>query len=274
MKIFSWNVNGIRSVFKTTFKEWLRTNDPDIICLQEIKADRTDLSEEFTQIDGYYAYFNSGLRKGHAGVVVYTKSKPISIETKLGIERFDDEGRCLKLTFKDFTLFNFYIPNGARDKSNIGYKLSVYSKLFPIFQSLTDTSVILTGDFNIAHTEMDLIYPKQNQNNTMFTPEERKQLDTLLEIGYVDAFRYKYPNKKLYTWWPYAFNCRENDKGWRIDYFFVTKNLKDSITEVFMQREVLGSDHGPLGLILDIKLDAAEEVQWTKAPSTTPTLFD
>ena len=267
MKIFSWNVNGIRSVFKTTFQEWLKNNDPDIICLQEIKAEHSELTEEFTEIEGYYAYFNSGLRKGHAGVAVYTKAKPLSVETKLGIERFDDEGRCLKLTFKDF-----YIPNGARDKSNMGYKLDVYSKLFQIFKSLTDKPTILTGDFNIAHTEMDLTYPKQNKNNTMFTPEERKQIDTLLELGYIDAFRYKYPDKKAFTWWAYAFNSRENDTGWRIDYFFVTKSLQNSIKDVFTQREILGSDHGPLGLVLDKELEITEKPVYTKVDAT-PTLF-
>lgn len=272
MKIISWNVNGIRSVFKTTFKEWLKASDPDIICLQEVKAEHSELSEEFTEIDGYYTYFNSGLRKGHAGVAIYTKAKPLSVEYKLSIERFDDEGRCLKLVFKDFILFNFYIPNGARDKSNMGYKLDVYKKLFPIFESLKDKNVILTGDFNIAHTELDLAYPKQNMDNTMFTPEERKQLDILSDIGYVDAFRYKYPEKKSYTWWSYAFNSRENDTGWRIDYFFVTKSLQNSIEDVFIQREVLGSDHGPLGLLLDKELDITEKPTYQKTGQAT--LFD
>ncbi len=252
MKVVSWNVNGIRSVFRTTFLNWLKENDPDIVCIQEIKAESTELSDEFSHIDGYYAYFNSSSRKkGHSGVAVYTKIKPISVETKLGIERFDEEGRCLKLVFEDFILFNFYIPNGARDKHEIPYKLEVYKKLFSIFESLADKNVILAGDFNIAHTELDVYHARQNYNNTMFTPEERKQIDTLVSLGYTDTFRYKYPDKKSYTWWPYMGDLRERDVGWRIDYLFVTKSLKGLVTDAFMQREALGSDHGPCGIVLD-----------------------
>ncbi len=259
MKVVSWNVNGIRSVFGSTFRDWLKANDPDIVCLQEIKADSAELPEEYTQIDGYYAYFNSGKRKGHAGVAVYTKIKPVSVESVLGIERFDDEGRCLKLTFKDFILFNFYIPNGGRDKHDIPYKLDVYKKLVPMFAELAGKEIIMTGDFNIAHTELDLYYPKQNKENTMFTSIEREQLTALLSAGYIDTFRYKYPEKKMYTWWAYAYGARENDIGWRIDYFFVSKSLVPAIQDAFMQREVGGSDHGPLGIILDKKVEIIEK---------------
>lgn len=265
MKIFTWNVNGIRSVFKTTFHDWLATNDPDIVCLQETKADFKELPEEFSKIDGYYAYFNSSsLKKGHSGTAVYTKIKPFLVETKLGIERFDDEGRCIKLTFKDFILFNFYIPNGGRNQHDMQYKLGVYKKLFPIFQSLADNNVIFAGDFNIAHTELDLYYPKQNQNNTMFTPEERKQITKLLSLGYIDTFRHTYPEKKAYTWWPYMNGLRERDIGWRIDYFFVTKSFESLINDVFTQREILGSDHGPYGLILNKSAEIAERPIYTK----------
>jgi exodeoxyribonuclease-3 len=258
MKIISWNVNGIRSVFKTTFRDWLKSTNPDIVCIQETKCNYTELTEEFTEIDGYYAYFNSSsLKKGHSGVAVYTKIKPLSIETKLGILRFDDEGRCLKLTFKDFILFNFYIPNGGRDKHDVPYKLEVYKQLFPILQSIADKNVILTGDFNIAHTELDVFYAKQNIGNTMFTPEEREQLTTLINLGYTDTFRYKYPEKKAYTWWPYMNDLRERDIGWRIDYFFVSKSLLPFVKDAFMQKEILGSDHGILGIELnkEVKID-------------------
>jgi exodeoxyribonuclease-3 len=265
MKIFTWNVNGIRSVFKTTFKSWLATNDPDIVCLQEIKADSRELSEEFSQIDGYYAYFNSSsLKKGHSGTAVYTKIKPLSAETKLGIERFDDEGRCIRLSFKDFILFNFYIPNGSRDQHEIPYKLKVYEKLFPIFKSLSEQNVILTGDFNIAHTELDVANAKQNQDSTMFTPAERAQITKLLSLGYVDAFREKYPDKQSYTWWPYMRDLRERDIGWRIDYFFATKSLAPLVQNVITQREILGSDHGPCGLILNKSAETTERPIYPK----------
>lgn len=273
MKIVSWNVNGIRSVFKTTFRDWLKSADPDIVCLQETKCDYNDLTEEFTQIDGYYAYFNSStLRKGHSGVAVYTKIKPLSVETKLGIDRFDDEGRCLKITFKDFILFNFYIPNGGRDKHDIPYKLEVYKQLFPICESLKDENVILTGDFNIAHTELDVFYAKQNYCNTMFTPEERQQLDKLISLGYIDTFRYKYSEKKAYTWWPYMNDLRERDIGWRIDYFFVSKSLIVHVEDAFMQRQILGSDHGILGIDLNIKVEIQERPSYKKGEAQ-PSLF-
>lgn len=270
MKIFTWNVNGIRSVFKTTFREWLAANDPDIVCLQETKADFNELPVEFSQIDGYYAYFNStSLRKGHSGVAVYTKIKPVSVETKLGIERFDDEGRCLKLAFQDFTLFNFYIPNGSRDQHDMQYKLGVYQKLFPIFESMANQNIILAGDFNIAHTEMDLYYPKQNQNHTMFTPAERDQITQLLSLGYTDTFRYKYPDKKAYTWWPYMIGLRDKDIGWRIDYLFITQPLVPLLQGAFTQREALGSDHGPYGVTLDLLIEIAERPTYSKSNPET-----
>jgi len=274
MKIISWNVNGIRSVFRTTFRDWLKSSNPDIVCLQEIKADYTELDKEHTQIDGYYAYFNSSkLKKGHAGVAIYTKLKPISVETILGIERFDDEGRCLKLTFKDFVLFNFYIPHGSRDKHDLPYKLKVYEKLIPKLEELSNKEVILAGDFNIAHKEIDVFHAKQNFNNTMFTPEERNLLEKITNLNYTDTFRKKYPDKKEYSWWPYIGNLREkNIGGWRIDYIYVSKSLEDKVTEAFTGREFLGSDHGPIGIILDKEIEI-EEIPIYKKEEPQATLF-
>ncbi len=268
MKLFTWNVNGIRSVFRTTFREWLAANDPDIVCLQEIKADAQDLAEEFSRIDGYYAYFNSSsLRKGHSGTAVYSKAKPRAVETKLGPPmpgRFDDEGRVMRLDYGDFTLFNFYMPNGARDQHEIPYKLQAYRALFPILAPLADTNAILTGDFNIAHTAQDVYYAKQNERNTMFTPAEREQITKLLSLGYADAFREKYPDKKSYTWWPYMRDLRERDIGWRIDYFFVSKPLRPLVMDAFIQRETLGSDHAPFGMVLDKDLEIGERPVYAK----------
>lgn len=273
MKIFSWNVNGIRAVFKTTFRDWLAAYSPDILCLQETKATHTELSEEFTQLPGYWAYFNSSsLKKGHSGVAVYTKAKPISVETTLGIPRFDDEGRCLKLAFKDFILFNFYIPNGSRDQHEIPYKLEVYKKLSPIFEALAGKNVILTGDFNIAHQGIDVFNAKTNQNSTMFTPAEREQITNLINLGYTDVFRYLYPDKKAYTWWPYMAKLRERDIGWRIDYFFVSNGLLPLVTDCASYRQSLGSDHAPLELVLKKQLEVAERPVYKKAP-VQPDLF-
>lgn len=267
MKIVTWNVNGIRSVFKTTFLEWLRTEDPDIVCLQEIKADSNELPDEFRHIDGYYSYFHSAHKKGYSGVAVYTKVQPKAVETVLGIERFDVEGRGLKLTFQDFILFNFYIPHGGRMKGSLDYKLDVYKRIFATLKDLHSKEVILAGDFNIAHTHLDLYNSKQNENNTMFTPQERRQLDTLTSLGYVDTFRKVFPEKKAYTWWPYANEARERDVGWRIDYIFVTKNLEGAIKDVFMRKETRGSDHGAFGLILNKNFETKDKPIYPKRPS-------
>ncbi|MBI2609828.1 exodeoxyribonuclease III [Candidatus Giovannonibacteria bacterium] len=264
MKIITWNVNGIRSVFKAGFKDWLANENPDILCLQEIKISSGELTQEFTEIDGYHSYFNSASRRGYAGVAIYSKIKPLEVEKELKIPRFDSEGRCLKLTFENFSLFNFYIPNGARDKSDMEYKLDVYKELFSLLKKYSKRETLLCGDFNIAHNELDLYYPKQNENNTMFTPEERKQIDLLEKIGYIDSFRKIYPEKKAYTWWPYAFGARERDIGWRIDYIFISQKLENSLESAFTQRETPGSDHGPYGITLDIKMDFGEPPTYPK----------
>jgi len=254
MKIFSWNVNGIRAVFRNGFRNWLKKTDPDIVCLQEIKADSSELSEEYKEIDGYWVYFNSAEKKGYSGTAVYTKFKPQSVEMEIDMKQFDKEGRCLKLNFKDFTLFNFYIPHSGRAKENLDYKLSVYKKLLGILEPFAKKQTLLAGDFNIAHTEQDLYFPKQNTNNVMFTPEERRQIESLINLGYTDTFRHKYPDKKSYTWWPYRNNLRERDIGWRIDYIFVSKPLLPSVKDAFTRKEIRGSDHCPYGISLNKKL--------------------
>ena len=251
MKIASWNVNGLRSVSKTTFFDWLAKSRPDIVCLQEIKAECSLLAQELIYIPGYYSYFNSAQKKGYSGVAVYTKIKPLAVETRMGIDRFDMEGRVLKLIFKDFVLFNLYIPHGGRAKDKLEYKLQVYKSLCACLSSYTDQDVVLAGDFNIAHTELDLYYPKQNFNNNMFTPIERKQLDMLVAMGFRDSFRKIYPDTKAYTMWPNAFHLRERDIGWRIDYIYVTRQLEAILSDAYIEKDVLGSDHAPLGIVLN-----------------------
>ncbi len=246
MKIYSFNVNGIRSAVSKGFLKWLTKEQPDIVCLQEIKADSKELAQEIIKVPGYFSYFNSAQRKGYAGTAIYTKIKPKDVECKIGYQRFDNEGRMIKMVFDEFTLYNFYIPNGSRDKRDIPYKLDVYQKLFSIFAKKKKT--ILTGDFNIAHKEIDVFNAKTNKNNTMFTPEERKQIDDLLSLGYVDSFREQNPEKKSYTWWPYMANLRERDIGWRIDYFFVSKDLFPKIKSSFIRKDIPGSDHCPVGI--------------------------
>ncbi len=264
MKIVSWNVNGLRSVYKTTFLDWLKKSDPDILCLQEVKAESATLSPELTEIDSYYSYFNSAQKKGYSGVAVYTKIKPLSIETKLGISQFDEEGRCLKLTFKDFILFNLYIPHGDRMKNKLEYKLRVYTEILKVLAPLAHKPVVLAGDFNIAHTELDLYYPKQNENNIMFTSEERKQLDILESLGFIDTWRQLYPDTKAYTMWPYALGLRERDIGWRIDYIFVTQILLTCLKDAFIEKDTRGSDHAPIGIILDKQVEYGESPVYIK----------
>jgi len=271
MKIVSWNVNGIRSIFKSTFLEYLERENPDIICLQETKATHEELSREYKEINGYYAYFNSSqTRKGYSGVAVYTKIKPSIVETRIGIDRFDDEGRLLKLVFDDFVLFNVYIPNGGRDKRDMAYKLSVYDSFIPLLAKLADNPVIVAGDFNIAHSELDVYHAKHNYRNTMFTPEERDRVTTLCASGYTDAFRYRYPEKQSYTWWPYMGDLRERNVGWRIDYFFITRQFQSFVVDVFSQREVLGSDHGPLCMLLDKQLSKSETPMYSQEIEQLP----
>lgn len=251
MKIVTWNVNGIRSAFRKDFLKWIKKEKPDIVCLQEIKANSEELSEDIKNIEGYYSYFNSAVKRGYAGVAVYTKIKPSLVNCKFGIERFDNEGRSFELTFKDFILYNFYIPHGGRKKENIDYKLDVYKKLFSKLKKISNKNVIICGDFNIAHNELDLYYPKQNKNNIMFTPKERQQIDIIEKIGYIDTFRKKHPKDKSYTWWPYAFNARERNIGWRIDYIFVNRKNIDKIKTASMRKEVKASDHA--AYVLELK---------------------
>lgn len=255
MKIYSFNVNGIRSATEKGFLDWLKKEKPEIVCLQEIKANSDQLEDKIKKVNGYYTYFNSAKRKGYAGTAVYTRIKPEKVDFSIKYERFDNEGRSIILTFNEFVLYNFYIPNGARDKRDIPYKIDVYKKLLKIFNDVKDKNVILVGDFNVAHNEMDVYNAKQNIQNTMFTPEERKQLDAIINSGYIDTFREKNPEKQSYSWWPYMANLRERDIGWRIDYVFVSKKLYPKIQDAFIRKDILGSDHCPVGIEMQSKMN-------------------
>lgn len=250
MKIISCNVNGIRSASKKGFLDFIRKEKPDIICLQEIKAQKADIPQELLSLKNYYLFLNSAEKKGYSGTAVFTKKKPVSVSKKLGLERFDKEGRLLELEYSNFTLINFYLPHGGRQKGNLSYKLEAYEKVFGRIKRLKKKNIILIGDFNIAHKETDLARPKQNVNNIMFTPEERKQIDTLLEFGFIDSFRKFDSGTGNYTWWPYAFKARERNLGWRIDYAFVSKGLSKKLKSVSIYSEVNFSDHCPIGLEL------------------------
>ena len=249
-KIISWNVNGLRAVYKRDFLQWLEETDADIVCLQEIKAQVDQLPSDLIEAKGYYSYFNAAVRKGYSGVAVYSKKKPKLLEGVLNHQRFDEEGRMLELEYPEFILMNFYLPHGGRQKENLDYKLEVYNRLLDYLEKIQDKNLILVGDFNIAHEEIDLARPKQNLNNIMFTQEERKQIDQMIELGFTDTFRKFHKGEEHYTWWPYFVNARQRNLGWRLDYMFTSKKMTSKLKDAFIFRNVMGSDHCPVGIEL------------------------
>lgn len=248
MKIISWNVNGIRAVDKRGFLKWLEKSNADIVCLQETKAQLEQFPPKLIRPKNYYSYFNSAFKKGHSGVAVYTKKRPKVVEYKLGMKKFDNEGRILKLKYPNFILINLYLPHGGRQKENLDYKLEVYDYLLNYLKKIKNEKIILIGDFNIAHKEIDLARPKQNKNNVMFTIKEREQIDKIIKLGFTDTFRKFHQEGGHFSWWPYFANARERNLGWRIDYAFVSKTLIPKLKDVFILQEVVGSDHCPIGI--------------------------
>ncbi len=248
MKIISWNVNGLRAVYKRNFLSFVKAVDADILCLQEIKLQKEQLPKDLASLKNYYSYFNFAEKKGYSGVAIYSRQKPLRAEYKLGIKRFDSEGRIIKLEYPQFFLINVYIPHGGRQKENLEYKLDVYKYFLKYCEKIKNKRVILVGDFNIAHQEIDLARPKQNQNNIMFTPEERKRINSLIKLGFIDTFREFHKDGGHYTWWPYFVGARERNLGWRIDYAFVSKLLMPKLKDAFILEKVKGSDHCPVGI--------------------------
>jgi exodeoxyribonuclease-3 len=248
MKIISWNVNGIRAVEKKGFSEWFKKENPDVLCLQEVKAQDGQIPKELMELKNYYSFFNFAQKKGYSGVAVFTKQKPVLVKNKIGLKRFDEEGRILYLEYKNIILINLYLPHGGRQKENLPYKLEVYKNLLKYFSKIKNKKVILLGDFNIAHQDIDLARPKNNKNNIMFTPEERANIDKILNFGFVDTFRHFNKIGGNYTWWPYFASARARNLGWRIDYVFVSKLILKQISKAFILPDVFGSDHCPVGI--------------------------
>ncbi len=251
MKIISWNVNGLRSVQRNGFSTWLKKSDANIVCLEEIKAQKEQIPEELLALKDYHLYVNQAEKKGYSGVAVFTKEKPLKENYKLGLRRFDEEGRMVQLEYKKFIFIALYLPHGGRFKENLPYKLDVYRHLFDYLKKLRGKNIILAGDFNIAHEDIDLARPNGNRNNIMFTPEERKQLDALIANGFTDTFRESHKEGGNYTWWPYMANARERNLGWRIDYVFASKNISGKLKDAFILKKVPGSDHCPVGIELN-----------------------
>jgi exodeoxyribonuclease III len=253
MKITTWNVNGFRAVLKKGFKDSIAQLQPDILCLQEIKAKPEQISPEELEIPGYFYLWNSAERPGYSGVATYFKKSDIDLQPGLGFEEFDVEGRVIRLNLADFTLFNIYFPNGQRGQERVDYKLRFYEKLLDICDSLHQQGrkIVITGDFNTAHSEIDLANPKENSVISGFLPEERVWIDYYLHHGFVDAFRELYPQKVQYSWWTYRVNARARDIGWRLDYYLISKDLMPKVADVIIHNEVMGSDHCPVSLILE-----------------------
>lgn len=252
MRIISWNVNGLRANVKKGGFDWLLNESPDIFCLQETKAHADQLEEGVRNPPGYFSYLDhSKGRKGYSGVAVYTKTKPEKVEYGLGIEKYDQEGRFLALFFKEFVLLNVYFPNGGGGPDRLKYKLEFYDVFLSYIDRLRKKGqeIIFCGDVNTAHIEIDLARPKENENNTGFLPIERAWLDRVVAHGYVDVFRYFYPEvKEKYTYWDMKTFARERNVGWRIDYFFVSPGLLKKVDKIKILDEILGSDHCPIEL--------------------------
>lgn len=253
MRIYSWNVNGLRAVAKKNFLEWIGKENPDILCIQETKLQENQLEDNIKNVEGYYSYFSFAQKKGYSGVATYTKEEPISVKHGIGIEKFDLEGRILITEFEDFTLLNIYFPNGQRDEERLQYKLDFYEALFNYCDELVQEGkkLVICGDYNTAHNEIDLKNPKANEKASGFLRIERDWLDKIIERGYTDTFRNMNPDKIKYSWWSYRFKARERNAGWRIDYHFVSNNLLDRVENTEILNEVYGSDHCPVMLELE-----------------------
>jgi exodeoxyribonuclease III len=246
LKIYSWNVNGIRAVTRHGLIDWIEEEKPDVLCIQELKAQEKDIPKEVVKIDGYYKYFNSAKKKGYSGTAILTKIKPVGAINYIGIPEFDDEGRFLLLEFENFYLLNVYFPNTQRELKRLAYKQEFNNAYLKFVKKFKDKPIILTGDFNVAHNEIDLKNPKQNTRNAGFTIEERVFVDQLIKANFVDTFRHFYPEKKKYTWWSYRFGARDRNIGWRIDYFFVPKSFIKKVKKSEILDRVYGSDHCPV----------------------------
>ncbi|HMN14841.1 MAG TPA: exodeoxyribonuclease III [Bellilinea sp.] len=252
MKITTWNVNGFRAVLKKGFREWFEQDNSDIYCFQEVKSRFEQVDEPNREWDGYRIYWNAAQRPGYSGVATFSKHLPIEITYGLNDDRFDNEGRVIRTRYHDFEIFNIYFPNGQRGQDRVDFKLNFYSHLLDICLELQAKGipVILTGDFNTAHQEIDLARPKENQTTSGFLPEEREWVTRYLESNFHDVFRKLYPDKVEYTWWNYITSARSRNVGWRLDYFLVTPDLLDRVEDVVIQGDVFGSDHCPVSLIL------------------------
>ena len=247
MKLISWNVNGIRACLKKGFEDFFEKIDADIFCIQETKCQEGQVELEFK---GYSSYWNSAEKKGYSGTAIFTKIKPINVTYGIGIEEHDNEGRVITLEFEKFYMVNVYTPNSKRELERLDYRMVWEDEFRNYLINLNKTKyVIMCGDLNVAHEEIDLKNPKTNRHNAGFTDEERNKMTELLNAGFTDSFRKQYPDKEnAYSWWSYMGRAREKNVGWRIDYFIVSNDIEQKIVDASIYDEVYGSDHCPVGL--------------------------
>lgn len=250
MKMISWNVNGLRACLEKGFLDFFNNIDADIFCIQETKLQEGQVDLE---LEGYFQYWNYATKKGYSGTTVFTKVKPISIAYGIGIEEHDNEGRVITLEFNEYYLVNVYTPNSQRGLERLDYRMKWEDNFRSYLKSLDEKKpVIVCGDFNVAHKEIDLKNPSSNRRNAGFTDEERAKFTELLESGFIDSYRYFYPDKtEAYTWWSYMFKARERNAGWRIDYFCVSERIKGIMLKADIHQDILGSDHCPVELVID-----------------------
>ncbi|HQD29181.1 exodeoxyribonuclease III [Acetivibrio saccincola] len=251
MKMISWNVNGIRACLKKGFLDYFNEVDADVFCIQETKLQEGILELE---LEGYKQYWNYAKRKGYSGTGVFVKKEPLNVEYGIGIEEHDQEGRVITLEYEGYFLVTVYTPNSGKELVRLDYRMKWEDDFLKYLKKLDEVKpVVLCGDLNVAHKEIDLKNPSSNRRNAGFTDEEREKFQVLLDSGFTDTFRYFYPDKEgAYTWWSYMFNARSRNAGWRIDYFCVSKRLEDKLIDAQIHSEVLGSDHCPVGLLIDL----------------------
>lgn len=250
MKFISWNVNGLRAASKKGFMDFFKSMDADIFAIQETKMQENQ--KEF-DIEGYHEYWFSAIKKGYSGTLIYTKQLPLSVTYGINNKLYMDEGRIITLEFQKFYFVTVYVPNTKRELERLDYRMQFEDDFRNYLENLKlSKPVVLCGDLNVAHQEIDLKNPKSNERSAGFTIEERTKFTKLLNSGFVDTFRYLYPDTIKYTWWSYMFNSRANNAGWRIDYFLISDNIKDTLKDSYIYNDTYGSDHCPVGIDIDI----------------------
>ncbi len=254
IRILSWNVNGLRAILKKDFLAWFKKESPDILCLQEIKALAQQLPPDVLRFPGYDVQINAAVRPGYSGVATFSKQTPLSVKKGFGFQRFDNEGRILETEYPEFTLLNIYFPNGKSGDERLKYKMDFYEQALEYFLKLRKKGkkLVISGDVNTAHQAIDLAHPKANEKISGFLPMEREWMDQWVSKGFIDTFRVFHQEANQYSWWDQRTRARERNIGWRIDYHFISEDLRPCLDEAFIMGQVMGSDHCPVGITLKV----------------------